>query len=414
MNLTYIVIDVRRWGDEIMRVNVGGQLDPSEVIGRDKLAATIWRTLEKQSVILSAERRIGKTNLIRKMGAEAPADKLPIYRDLEGTKTPLEFAENVYRDVEQYLGTLHKTGTRMQNLLRHLGGVQVGTLLKLPENVPQHHWKDLLTATIADLTEQQDRLIVLFWDETPYMIYDIARTVSESAAMEVLDTLRQMRNQHKNVRMVFTGSIGLHNVITSFKKVGYANDPTNDMKLIDVPTLAPEYAEEVAQKLLQGEGVAADDPQATARAIAAACDGNAFYIQFVVDRLAQGGGPASPASVEGLIQECLTDPQDGWHMRHYRERLDTYYTDPEDRRFALALLDLVAAAPDPPAFAALFNQIKAKIATDDGERVRDVLTLLQRDHYLVLGADGAYRFRFPLVQRSWRLQRGLTGPEAAA
>ena len=400
-----------------MRVNVGGQLDPSEVIGRDKLVATIWRTLEKQSVILSAERRIGKTNLIRKMEAEAPLGKLPFYRDLEGTKTPLEFAENVYRDVEQYLSTLHKTGTRMQNLLKHLGGVQVGTLLKLPENVPQHHWKDLLTATVSDLAEQQEqqeRLIVLFWDEMPYMIYDIARTAGESAAMEVLDTLRQMRNQHKNVRMVFTGSIGLHNVITSFKKVGYANDPTNDMKLIDVPTLTPQYAEEVAQKLLRGEGVTADDPQATARAIAAACDGNAFYIQFVVDRLAQGGEPASPASVEDLIQECLTDPHDGWHMRHYRERIDTYYTDPEDRRFALALLDLVASSPEPPTLAALFNQLKAKIATDDEERVRDVLILLQRDHYLVQTADGAYRFRFPLIQRSWRLQRGLTEPGAAA
>lgn len=344
-----------------MRVNVGGQLDSSEVIGRDKLVVTIWRTLEKQS-----------------------------------------------------LSTLQKTGTRMQNLLKHLGGIQVGTLLKLPENVPQHHWKDLLTATIADLAEQQGRMIILFWDEMPYMIYDIARTVSESAAMEVLDTLRQMRNQHKNVRMVFTGSIGLHNVLTSFKKVGYANDPTNDMKLIDVPTLAPEHAEEVARKLLQGEGVTADDPQATARAIAQVCDGNAFYIQFVVDWLAQGGEPTSPSSVEDLIQKCLTDPQDGWHMRHYRERIDTYYTVPEDRRFALALLDLVASSPEPPAFAALFNQLKAKIATDDEERARDVLTLLQRDHYLVQERSGAYRFRFPLIQRSWRLQRGLTAAEEAA
>ena len=395
-----------------MRVNPGGQLAPEEVIGRDKLVATIWRTLEKQSVILSAERRIGKTNMIWKMQAEAPADKLPIYRDLEGTKTPLEFAESVYRDVEQYLSTLHKTGTRMQNLLKHLGGIHVGNLLKLPDNVPQHHWKELLTATIADLAEQQERTIILFWDEVPYMIYDIARTTSESAAMEVLDTLRQMRNQHKNVRMVFTGSIGLHNVITSFKKVGYANDPTNDMKMIDVPPLAPEYAEEVAWKLLQGEGVAAEDLPATARAIAQVCDGNAFYIQFVVDRLAQSGGLASPASVEDLIQDCLTDPQDGWHMHHYRERIDTYYTAPEDRQFALTLLDLVASSPTPLAFAALFNQLKAKTETDDAERARDVLTLLQRDHYLVLDRSGTYRFRFPLIQRSWRLQRGLSLPEA--
>lgn len=397
-----------------MRVNVGGQLAPEDVIGRDKLIATIWKALTTQSVILSAERRIGKTNMIRKMEAEAPPDKLPIYRDLEGTKTPLEFAENVYRDVEQYLSTLQKTGTRMQNLLKRLGGVQVGSLLKLPENVPQHHWKDLLTATVADLVEQQDQMIVLFWDEMPYMIYDIARSVSESAAMEVLDTLRQMRNQHRNLRMVFTGSIGLHNVITSFKKIGYANDPTNDMKLIDVPALSPEYAEEVAYKLLQGERIAADDPNAVAQAIAQACDGNAFYIQFVVDRIAQGDVPANIALVEDVIQDSLTDPQDGWHMRHYRERIDTYYTVPEDRQFALALLDSVASSAQPLPFETLFNQLKAKITTEDAERARDVLTLLQRDHYLVQERNGAYRFRFPLIQRSWRLQRGLTEPEESA
>ena len=35
------------------------------------------------------------------------------------------------------------------------------------------------------------------------------------------------------------------------------------------------------------------------------------------------------------------------------------------------------------------------------------LVLLQRDHYVIQQPDGTYRFRFPLIQRSWRLQRGL-------
>lgn len=98
-------------------------------------------------------------------------------------------------------------------------------------------------------------------------------------------------------------------------------------------------------------------------------------------------------------------------MRHYRERIDTYYTVPEDRQFALAILDTIASAPHPLSFDSLFNQLKSQIATDDGERARDILTLLQRDHYLVQERMGAYRFRFPLIQRSWRLHRGLPAPE---
>ncbi|MDQ2688213.1 MAG: ATP-binding protein [Armatimonadota bacterium] len=381
---------------------------PQDVLGRDALIATIWRSLERQSVILSAERRIGKTSVIRKMESDPPTGVLPIYRDLEGIKTPLEFAENVFRDVEHYLSALTRTGARMQAVLKHLGGIQVGDVLKLPDNVAQRHWKDLLTVTIADMVEQQEKKVVLFWDEMPYMLYDIAQNLGERASMEVLDTLRMLRNQHPNLRMVFTGSIGLHNVIGAFKKGGYANAPTNDMKLIDVPTLSLASAVDIAYKLLQGERVDADDVPSTAHAIAEACDGNAFYVQFIVDRLAQRGEIASVSLVKDIVEECLTDPQDGWHMAHYRERIDTYYTDSEDRRFALAILDSAATSADPLGYDALFNHIKSKIATDDQERARDILKRLQRDHYLVQDSDGTYRFRFPLIRRSWRLQRGLS------
>ena len=395
-----------------MRVVVGGQLDPAEVIGRDVLASSIWQTLERQSVILSAERRVGKTSLIQKMRSAPPTDYITVYRDLEGIKDPLEFALSVHQDVAQYLSIQNKAGTHLQNFMNLFGGIQVGTILKLPDNMHQRHWKDLLTATIKDLSEQQERTIIFFWDELPYMIYDIARTKGEDAAIEILDTLRQLRSHHKKVRMVFTGSIGLHNVVTSLKKKGYANHPTNDMKSVDVPNLAPEYAQQLAKKLLEGEGVNTDDLISTAGTIATVCDGNAFYIQFVVERLARTDEQTSSVTVLSLIEECLTDPQDGWHMRHYRERIDTYYTDNEDRQFALAILDIVASSVKPIHFAHLFNNLKVKIVTEDEERARDVIVLLQRDHYLRQEKDGGFRFNFPLIQRSWRLQRGLIIQEA--
>jgi hypothetical protein len=50
-----------------MRANPGGILASNEVVGRDELIAEIWRTLAVQSVVLTSERRIGKTSVIRKM-----------------------------------------------------------------------------------------------------------------------------------------------------------------------------------------------------------------------------------------------------------------------------------------------------------------------------------------------------------
>jgi hypothetical protein len=45
-----------------MKTNPGGQLAANEVIGRDRLIAKLWQILERQSLVLTAERRMGKTS----------------------------------------------------------------------------------------------------------------------------------------------------------------------------------------------------------------------------------------------------------------------------------------------------------------------------------------------------------------
>ncbi len=98
-------------------------------------------------------------------------------------------------------------------------------------------------------------------------------------------------------------------------------------------------------------------------------------------------------------------------MRHYRERIDTYYSREEsfdEHTFALKFLDVLSVSDKPLMFPVLFNLLKSVIETKDEEMARHVLTLLQRDHYIIQHTDGAYRFSCPLVKRWWRLNRGLT------
>jgi hypothetical protein len=267
-------------------------------------------------------------------------------------------------------------------------------------------WKTLLTTTIEDLVEHQDRTVIFFWDEILLMLYNIKQDNGEKAAMEVLDVLRSLRQMHNDLRMVFTGSIGLHNVITSLKKAGYANDPTNDMDIVDVPPLSPADAQELARRLVEGEGIQMDDPQTTTQAIANAVDGIPFFIHHVADQMAQRGGVTSAATVGEIVATSLTDPQDRWHLRYYRERITTYYTK-DEQPFALNLLDVLSVAGQPLTFDDLFNLLKSRMVTEDREMSLAVLDLLGRDNYIVLQTDGKYRFRFPLIQRCWRLHRGL-------
>ena len=388
-----------------MKANPGGQIAPSEIIGRDDLIQRLWEVLERQSLILSAERRAGKTSVIKKMLAEAPHEKLPIYRDLEQVHTLLEFAELVFEDVEQYLSKLQRTAERTRRFISQLSGAEVKGIVKLP-NVVAPHWKTLLTKIIEDLVEHQDRMVIFFWDELPMMLDNIKKREGEQLVMEVLNTLRALRQTHVGLRMVFTGSIGLHHVIASIKQAGYSNAPTNDMYHEEVLPLSAGYAQELARLLIEGESIHADDVHATTIAIANGVDCVPFYIHHVIDQMKQRKGTASAATAGQIIDSFLTDQLDRWDLQHYRSRIETYYGTRECG-LALKLLDILSAAAGPLLFDELFNLLKTHRTTDSEEKARSVLVLLQRDHYVARQSNGAYSFRLQLIQRWWQLDRGV-------
>lgn len=347
----------------------------------------------------------GQTSVVLKMKAEVTDDKLPIYRDLERVQTPMEFTQLVFDDVSGYLTRLNRTTRRVQQLISQLGGTEVKGLIKLPE-IAAPHWKTLLTKTLEDLAENQDRTVVLFWDELPLMLYNSKRRVDEAAATEILDTLRSVRQMNPQLRMVFTGSVGLHNVISSLRVAGYANDPTNDMYTVDVPPLMPEYARGLALELLHGERIPTDNPQKCAAKIAEAVDGIPYFIHHVVDELKQTGKKVSAETVDEAVRASIADQQDRWHLRYYRDRIDVYYA-PDERPFALHTLDILSGLDEPLTFGEIFNRLKTEMITEDREKALQVLALLQRDHYVQQTTDGKFSFRFGLIRQSWRIHRGL-------
>jgi len=381
-----------------MKANPGGEIAPAEVMGRDKLISDLWGILEQQSVILSAERRMGKTSVIKKMRSEATADKLPIYRDLENVRSPLEFVETVFQDVEAYLTGLNRSAKKARAFLSKLAGTEISGLIKLPD-VAATQWKALLTETIADLVENQDRTVIFFWDEVPYMLDNIG----DKAAMELLDTLRSIRQMYPAVRMVYTGSIGLHHVLGVLRKAGYTNDPTNDMYVQDVPPLSVKDATILARKLLEGEKIATPDIQGSAVFIADELSNIPFYIHHLIAKLKLRDGSGDIAAIKEVIADCLDDPLNPWKMEYYRERIDSYY-DEKQRPYALNLLDILAAAGASLSFDELFAGIKQESETQDKEMARKVLRLLEQDYYLYK-KDGRYQFRYALIQKYWKSLR---------
>ncbi|MCP4682074.1 MAG: ATP-binding protein [Desulfobacterales bacterium] len=391
-------------GKDPMKANPGGTIDPKEVVGRDELIKKLWRVLDRQSIVLSAERRMGKTCVLQKMTAEATEDKLAVFHDLEQVSTPLEFVKIVFNDVEKYLSTQKQIAHRARKVLEHLRGAEFKGF-KIPK-AADPYWKEFLIETIKDLKEHQDRKVIFFWDEVPMMLQKIERDTSEDVAMDLLDTLRAIRQMNDGLRMVFTGSIGLHNVITSLKHKGYINEPINDMFIQDLPPLSQDDAQYLALRLIEGESINTKDPSALSRKIAAAANNIPYYIQHVVDKAVMENREIDDPVIDKIILGGLTHPLDSWDMRHYRERMDTYYTD-EEKPFALAILDALTGVEESLPFNDLFNLLKAQIESEDEEKIRHVIKLLLQDHYIVMNTDGTYQFKFGLIKRWWQLDRGV-------
>jgi AAA domain len=382
-----------------MKANAGGQIAPDEVVGREALITSLWEILEQQSVILSAERRMGKTCVIKKMKAEAPSDKLAIYHDLEKVRSPLEFVEAIFQDVEEYLSKRQKVASGTRKLLKDLSGLEIKGF-KLPKEI-ESDWKKILVEIIADVVANKERQVILLWDEIPYMLQNIG----DRAAMEVLDTLRSLRQTYPDVRMVFTGSIGLHHVIASLKETGYTNEPTNDMYPQDVPPISEPDAIELAVSLLEGENIRTSNLQETAKAIAQAVNCIPFYIHHLVRKLKTQTGTVEPRTINEVINNCLLDPLNPWKMDHYQDRIDNYYND-EQRPYALNLLDILSKSDESLLFDELLNRLRLESATQDKEIARAVLRLLERDYYLIRRRDLKYCFRYPLIKGYWQILRG--------
>lgn len=399
------------FNDQSLPVNPGGTLDPDHVVGRDELIAELWAKLQHHSLVITSERRMGKTSIIKKMSAAVPTDVLAFYRDVEGIDSPVQFVERVAQDIEQTLRQNRTALEGFRKLFKSLGGIEIGGVIRFPE-AAQPHWQDALEMLFTELHDRNpQKTFVFFWDEMPWMLQKIHYQKGEEQAIAWLDGLRQHRQSFKRLRMVYTGSIGLHHVVSALQDQGYVNEPSNDMYYVDLQPLTPEKAAELARRLMVGKGLRGEALAATALSVATITDGMPFVIHHLVGSMANGT-LADPALVPALMDALLVDDHNRLDLQHYDTRLDAYYG--RERAVpAREILDLLARRNAPVSISEVLNGLPSFLHGGDRaalqtEAVRTLLRLLQRDHYLhQLPGTSTLKFRFPMMQRWWKLYRGL-------
>ncbi len=384
------------------KANPGGALDPKFVFGRDKLIEQVWNVLDRQCVLLNAERRIGKTSIVRKMAANPPAGWLAVFQDLEKIHTPQEFAKAVFQQVQQYLGWVDQVKSKARKAAEDHKTGDYG--------LNARSWKELLEESIRQLMVAQQKSgkrLVMLWDEVPYMINNIRKRDGEQVAVEVLDQLRSLRQENPDLRMVFTGSVGLHHVLDSIQKAQISAAPVNDMYSMEVTPLEHDDAVSLARELLIGESLKPVDLNKSAATIASEADYFPFYIHHIVAGLRLNGIAPEPDAIRTLVRRQRTDANDPWELGHFRKRIPIYYSNEKDAVLVAALLDHLADSNDFVPVNQLMSAVQMQGVTVIRDELIRILRLMERDHYLQRNDDGLYQFRFELIKRWWKLDRGF-------
>ena len=378
-----------------------------QIWDREALMADLWRTLDNQSVYFTGERRMGKTSVINKMRADPASGKRMIYLDVEDAASASDFALLVYRKVtEAQPGLLRARGALARGFKRRFGisKLKVGTVNVEFADLTKSRWPEVLDEVAVALQKESD-LHVLCLDELPQLLQNIIGRGEPHEARQLLDKLRELRQTYLRVRMIYTGSIGLHHVEAQLLDLGSAWAPINDMKKIDIPPFSNDDATSLAHALLTNEGVRCDDLPSVAAAVATQSDAIPYYIHLMVDALLRRNVVVGVKDVDEVIDGALNDPDDAWGFRHQVRRVPEYYKDDAD--LAYALLDIISREPG-LSFDEILVRVSAGDLVDsrDGNKIRALMELLERDHY-VTGANGKFRFRRTLMGRAWKAKRYL-------
>lgn len=390
-----------------MEINPGGRLDPRHIVGRDREITRFWQILERQGLVISAERRIGKTHIVLKMHETGRDGFITFYQELEGVHGILELVHSVYSAVSGRLSTGAKLKGKLASAWSTLVPKRIGQI-DLPQ--AKDNWKNLLSIAIEDVLTSlpSGHKVVFMWDEFPLMLHNIKRAEGDDIATQLLDQLRMLRQRHGNsLRFLFTGSIGLHLVLRSLRLAGNPNAPINDMYEDTVPPMAETETIELASRLLSRLRQTPNDIPGLSRNIARAVEGFPYYVQHVVDQLDLLDHPATAADVSAAVEALIFADQDPANFAYYVDRIDTYY-EAHEKPLAYSALDVIAASDGALSMERLLNLMRHEDPKVEAEHVRSVVRLLRQDHYLEGKKEGdqlTYAFRWSFLKRWWKENR---------
>ena len=344
-----------------------------------------------QSVLITGDRRMGKTSVARLVEHHMRDAGHRVIRMSAERASLDDFVEALANELDRVTpgGAVRREMSRWTVKLTG-GPVEA-------ERSPGTRPLDDIVRTAVEASDASP--LVLIIDEVAVLAKQLERRNPGSGG-ELLIALRRIRQTHPGrLAMLLLGSIGFHHVDDT------APGSLNDVEKVGIEPLSDADATYLARCLLLGEDVRCADDRLVAERIATAAERVPFYVHHLVasaaNRVGSLGPSMRPDDVEMIVAAALEDPDDPWEMRHYRRRLADYYGAAHVDEVS-DVIDAFASAREPLTLDQLVSALGPASAASSMSR-RSLIALLEKleqDHYL-RRHDATSAFRSEIVRRAW-------------
>ena len=402
-----------------------------------ELEALTERVRDGTHTLLTAQRRMGKTSLVREMLRRLKDEGRfeTIFVDLEGASTPADAvaeigfqssaAQGAWGRIKRLFANVLPAEVEVGGRIPALAGADLR--VKLRAGIDAGNWRhkgDEIFAALAG----DGRPVVLALDELPILVNRLLKgddhrkgkgygitPEHRRAADEFLSWLRKNGQTHRGrVRMILSGSVSLEPILQQAGLSAHAN--------IFSPFDLKSWDRETAMACLGalGETYGLDLPRAVRQEMCRRLRCQIpHHVQQFFDVLHEdlrraGRRTASLEDVARVYDHEMLGIRGQMDLEHYEGRLRMVLGD-EGYRAALEMLT-EAAVNDGRLRDDAIDRHRESLAAEAGTDplpVEDVLHMLEHDGYLARQGDG-YRFVSGLLEDWWRVRYGRSGASSAS
>ena len=389
-----------------MRSSTGRWVSGSDFFNREhELQILETRVRDRNHVLLTGQRRMGKTSVAQELGRRLEAEGwVFLFADVEGAAC----AEDAIADIARAVHPVRSISSRFASGMKRWLSDNIEEIsayefrAKFRADLNAGNWR-YQGEQLLRVCAEQDKPVLLVIDELPIFLKRVLRgTDGVQRTDEFLSWLRGVLQAlgDSSPVLIVSGSIGLAPLV---KRLGIP-DRINHLDPFRLGPWHRDTSIECFQRLAESCGLRVEDGVAEAvydaLGVGIPHHVQSFFARLRDHAIMQGRDQVTVTDVEEVYRMELLGPSGQNDLVHYETRLKEALED-ESHTIAMEIL-AEAATQDVFTLSArsCLERLYSAVVDDAPGRIADTLEILLHDGYLEAGDDG-HRFPSRLLKDWW-------------